>query len=223
MTSVAIDFRFSDIRYELWALGQYLDLMERELPALSDADRIGAREMFSHPASREDPSEADFAYQAADEMEERVIPRLFLAPFIISLWSVFESATIEVSEYIAKQKGTNARISDLRGDFLSRAKKYFEDILGYELCLAKDCWEELRALNDIRNAFAHGNGRLSALPSRQFQRIEKITAQYKGLEIDEGFLLPSMSYVRARYESVFNLLDDLIGRVKVGFSDLLEQ
>jgi hypothetical protein len=222
MGEVILDFRLSSIDYEVWALAQYLDLMERQFPLLAKAEKDRIKAQYGAASRRTDPDEYDVALQMADEMADRILPRLFLAPFVLSLWSVLESAIIEIAEFIRRQRSLDLTIEDLRGSLLQRTKKYFGTVINYDFSLDDGCWQELQSLAAVRNALAHANGRIAAVREHDLVKLRQICATAEGLEIDGEFILPSLKYVRESYRFVFGLLDDLLGRVRTGFSSMTD-
>ena len=217
MGKITIDFRFSEINYELWALSEYLEFMERHLPNLSETER---KRILSSVYSNlnHDNGEIQLAYQIADDIETSVLPRHFRAPFVISLWSVFEAAIREISEYIQEKQNQSLGLNDIRGDFLSRVEKYYHHVLQYEICIDGTSWEQIKIIALVRNIFAHANGRKSAIEKGTWNRLENWINENGGLHIDGDFVIPSAAFVRNSYNVIFSLLDDLMNRVKTGYS-----
>jgi hypothetical protein len=133
-----IDFRFAEINGEIWALNAYLDLIDHNLPLLAKAERARFIKQFGAEGAPFESHEVQLALQFADQMEQQVLPRLLLAPFIISFWSLLESSVVEIADYIRRQRGVDLTLGDLKGSFLSRAEKYFRSGLHYELSLDPD-------------------------------------------------------------------------------------
>ena len=54
----------------------------------------------------------------------------FLFPFLVALWSAYESAIINIASYLQKRDNISLNLQNIQGDnFLKRAKKYFDDVL----------------------------------------------------------------------------------------------
>ncbi len=109
-----------------------------------------------------------------DEFVEEVLPRLYRAPILVQLWALFESAIIEISEYLRVQGGHSLTVDDLRGtsDY-ERAQKYYETVLHFRMIEVEWVKEYLDMLLLVRNAIAHGNARVKAIKPARLQRMER--------------------------------------------------
>src|SRR3972149_8784208 len=167
-----LDFRFVEIDYEIWALGQYLDIIERNIPHLSktERDRLLAS-ISSHHGSDEDYL---LVSQEADRIEEDVIPRHLRGSFIVALWAVFEGAVISITKHIQQVERLKLSLKDVRGDFLDRAMKYFDYIVEFALIVDPSDWEKLRNIEMIRHIIAHSNSRLNDLDPNKRKQITAI-------------------------------------------------
>jgi hypothetical protein len=220
---MVIDFRFAEINGEIWALEMYLDLVERSLKSLADSERARLLKEYSHEGAPFESHSVQLAFQLAEEMESQVLPRLLLGPCLISLWSLFESSVVEIADYIRRQRDLDLTLNDLRGSFLARAEKYFRDGLHYDFSLEGDCWRRLSRIAEVRHAFAHANGRLSAVPETLRPSILQIVDSGEGLSFDGDFLVPSVDFVRESFAYVKSTLEDLMNRVRAGFSHFAER
>ena len=147
-------------------------------------------------------------------MVDRVLPRFFYDPYLVSLWAAYESGVIEIANYLKTQQQQALNIQDLRGSFLDRARKYFDHVLKFPLCIDNQVWQKLKVIAELRHTIAHCNGRMAALKSGTRSRIEKWLTEDKGISILEGKLLLSDAFLRDAYEVINESLRDLLDRVR---------
>ena len=211
---VDLDFRFVEIDYELWALGEYLDALERQLPTIADEKRAQTHAYLQAEGLDWDDPEAALAFQELYEVVENVLPRFLRGPFLVTLWALYESAVTEIANYLRQQQNQALKLQDIRGDFLDRARKYFDHVLGFPLCTDTRTWERLRMLMILRNALAHANGRVEAVSEQAREKIRNWTRMGVGVAIENGNLLFTEAFVRETYALVRESLAGLIERVR---------
>lgn len=214
MSKLVIDFRFVEIDYELWALGEYLDMLEQQLPVLRNQAREQTYAQLRDEEVEADDPEVDFAFQELDELVERVLPRFFRNPFLVTLWAIYESAIIGIADYLKEQQGQALGIQDIRGGFLDRARKYFDYVLELPLCTDAQVWQRLRMMMVLRNAIAHGNGRIAAINKGSQKKIESWAQGNIDISIPHGNLTISEHFLRETYTIVNESLNDLLHRVR---------
>ncbi|MFA4916795.1 MAG: hypothetical protein WC560_09010 [Syntrophales bacterium] len=156
--SVEFDFRLLEINCELDALEDYLQVIETHIESLTKAERtrLEARVRQEHISSG-DPE----WYAAASECEHQIevfLPRFFRGPFLVTLYAVYESAVTEIAQLIKGKQSQEISLDDFRGDFLKRAKKYYEHVLKFQLYTENRAWQSIQMLSTLRHAIAHENG-----------------------------------------------------------------
>ncbi len=214
---ITLDFRFVEIDYELWALGEYLDTFEQQLPLLREQKRAEKLAQLRGQNLDKDVDEVSIALQEHYELVDHALPRLFRGPFLVALWSVYESAVVDVANYIKDQQKQSLAMDDIRGNFLDRAQKYFDHILKFPLYTDDQVWQHLRMLAELRNAIAHANGRIEAVRKTSQRKINDWEKQDIGVEIVHGWLLLSEDFSREAYQTVRDSLQDLVARVKSAY------
>ena len=208
-----MDFRLLDASIELDALAEHLRLIE------SDMDLRQQREQGNVSAYLRDlgltPDDAEW-HQARMNYQERIdlLPRFYRGPFLVSVYAAYESIVTETADHIRDRKSQQITIRDLRGDFLQRAKKYYEQILQFDLCPQNEVWERIRMLSDLRNAYAHRNGRMDMLKGNVKRRIECWMHQSPGLSTYYDYIICDACIVDEMFRAVRGSLDDLIARYK---------
>lgn len=211
---MAIDFRFVEIDYELWALGQYLEIIERNIPHLSQSER---QRILGQMTSGADFAEFDLLSQEADQIEEDVIPRHLRGSFVVVLWAVFEGAVITVAKYAQQAENFRLGLSDLRGGFSDRARKYFAYGLEFTLVQDNANWEALRALETVRHVVAHTNSRIAELDESSRARLSALSGSGIRIKEDRDFMVIEASFCRSSYDVVDLVLKDLLKRSRATF------
>ena len=198
-----------------------LDFLKRQLVVLNEleateikrAQSLLKQNCNSAGSSWDDPdwliSQTNY-----DDYVEVTIPRMIRHPFIISAWAVYETIVIEIAELVKTNRNLKLGIDDIRGDFLSRAKKYYSTVLQLELSANNTHWEQLTTLYKLRNAFAHSNGRFDRLKGEHKKSQEQASEQYKGILKSKGALLVSNEYLCQTLDIVTKEANELITRAK---------
>ena len=207
-----LDFRFSEIQHELYAIEQHRLATEAELPSILETAR---ERLQAEVASDDDPDYVQSALSSIDSFIEDDMPRFFRYPTLISLWAVYEAATTDISNEIRKNAGQSLTIEDLRGDKLDKIKKYFKEVVKFPLVSDGQSLRYLRMLLILRNALAHGNGREDAIKPNTWKRIEKWNES--GIGTEHGFLTFTADFVEQIVKVVSASLTDLIARVKTAY------
>ena len=160
------DFRLLEIveiEHELYALEDHIKLIESQIKRFQRKERLRLDTHIKiQRLSPEDP-EWHEAIQYYNERIEFLLPRFFRGPFLVALYAVYESAVTEIAQLMQKKMQQGISIKDLRGGFLERAKKYYGYILKFDLCTEEKVWQRINMLAELRNAFAHVNGRIEML------------------------------------------------------------
>ncbi len=162
MKSGPYDLRFAEMFYELYALEDYIDSIESQLPVLIEKEKEKAYQNMPEYDSIEWHQREQSLYALIED----VIPRYFRNPIVVTLWAIFESAIIEIAKEIKDQQGLPITLDDITGDFLERTNKYFNHIIKFPIDVRGSSWQHFRKFYLLRNAFAHGNGRLDNIKNQ---------------------------------------------------------
>lgn len=211
-----IDFRFVGIEYELWALGRLLDVIEPTIEHLASQDEHKTLKELEEGGCSHDEAEASLAFQDIREMQTYVLPRFLRSPFVVSLWSTYESAVQSIAtELRTYLDGPNLRLSQLRGDFFERGRRYFDAVLGLPLEDSPDRLTRLRDLYQVRNAIVHANGLKEAMPDEEWTRLGEVVSRH-GMELsaDRGMLIAAETYLSEAYRDVGASLRGLVQRAR---------
>ena len=152
---------------------------------------------------------------ARKEYEWRIddLPLFFRGPFLVSVYAVYESVVIEIADLIRDKQSQQIKIGDLKGNFLDRAKKYYKHILQFKL-YSNERWQQIKMLSDLRNAFAHANGRVDRLKSNLKKKIECWDQQQ-----NIGISITPFDHVKCEAD----IVADLFGAVRDSLEDLIER
>ena len=199
---------------ELDTLGEHLELIEQQTKwAQDDAESRFQAALEKMPFY----DEADWSQlrQEYDFHLDVVLPRVLRNPFLVSLFAVYETAVVEVAELIKKRQNVRISLSDLKGDFLERAKKYYGDVLQFELSRSNKSWERLSLLSDLRNSIAHTNGRVDMIAGGKRKKI----LNSKGVDRWFGFVVVDEAFLRETYALVKDDIEALVNRYEEWDSD----
>jgi hypothetical protein len=211
---IALDFRLIEIESELFVLDDHLNLIEEQIRNKESFERMKSQQKIKKLNLNPDDPEWHEEQQKLDYLVDFLLPRLFRGPFLISLYAVFESAVTEIASLIQKQKRITISINDLRGDFLDRAKKYFKDIVDFQLLSDKLAWDRITILSVLRNAIAHANGRIEMLNKETKQKITNLEKHKVGISSIYGFIVFEEGFLRDTLRLVSASLNDLVERYK---------
>lgn len=217
LEDMRIDLRFVGIEYELWALGRMLHEIEPTIKRLASQDKRKTLKELEEGGWSHDEAETSLAFQDIHEMQTYVLPRFLRAPFVVSLWSTYESGVQSIAtELRTYLHSPNLRLSQLRGDFFERGRRYFDAVLGLPLEDASDLLTRLRDLYQVRNAIVHANGLKEAMPDEEWTRLGEVVLRH-GMELSagRGMLIPAESYLSEAYRDVGASLRGLVERARV--------
>lgn len=204
------DLRFVEFFHELYALKDYIDSIESQLPDLIRKEKEKAHEKLSKMNCQDDPFEYQAIEQETYELVEDVLPRYFRNPIIVTLWAIFESAIIEIAKEVKDQRNLPIVIKDINGDFLERTNKYFNHIIEIPLDTCGNSWQQLRKLYLLRNAIAHCNGRLENINSAcDRKKIVQWESENIGISTMNGNVLCSPDFIRVSHKIVLEFLTNI--------------
>lgn len=215
MTQLAVDFRYFEIEYELWALRHMLDVIEPTIEALSDADMQSTLDEIQRNGWEPGEGDAEMALQEVIEKGDYVLPRFMRGPFIVSLWACLETAVQSVATQRAIEVSASIRMNELRGEtFLKRAARYFDAILGLPLELDEERLRRLTDLYTIRCSIAHANGLREGMSDQKWAELCNTMARQDLSPNERDMVVLTHDYVTQSYGDVSGCLRDLLDRAK---------
>jgi hypothetical protein len=209
-----IDLRFVEVGYELMMLSEYVALLETNLPTIIEAEK----KRIWLDLDREDDADRSSGYHLEQRLEEGVTTRFLTAAAVTGTWAIYEATVAKMASHIQRSKEVSLRMSHLKGNFLQRARRYFDDVLKLDLHPIDTDWSRLERLGNLRNVLAHANGRLWDVPEDDRRRATSWVASTPGLTIvDEEYLIVSLAFARESLSFVDDLLRELVERVRTSF------
>jgi hypothetical protein len=210
-----IDFRLLDIDLELSALNYHLDLLEKQIRNIQAFERLSLEKRIKKLGYTPADPEWQIVQSEFDYTIEFWVPRVFRAPFIVSLYAVYESGVTEIANLIQKKKKIESSITDKNRHFnLDRAKDYYNDIVEFMLYSDDVAWERIKMLSVIRHAFAHANGRVEILSDKIKAKIAGYEKRKVGIFLESGFIVIEEGFLRETFKLVSASLNDLVERYK---------
>jgi len=202
----AISLKLVSIDVEIRALQDGYELISRTIGSLQDSEvsRLGDTLALDTTLDQEDKISLhdDVHYTI-----EVVYPRLFWGPFLISVYSVFESSLIELSELLREELECELKIDELNGDLLEKAKCYFSKILKLRIKTESPCWEAITRLRTVRNCFAHSNGRVG-YKLQDNNKVNQILKKNIGVTHQLDVLIVNQKFVKESLDAVVKFIKE---------------
>lgn len=200
MPIMDIDLRFVDVLYELNATKRYISSFEDQLPSLVKQEEEKAFARIREESLDIDDGEADLIRQELYDLTENVLPRFFRNAILVTVWSIFESAIIDIAKELQSERSKALGIDDLKGDFLERTKKYFHHVVNFPLNVAGKEWQRINMLKVLRNAIVHCNGRLENITKdKDLKEIQKWEKENIGIAVEMDTLMFSKAFVEETF------------------------
>lgn len=206
--------RLNEIRSELFTLRDHLQFIEKEITRSQKIERRRLDNLINKKRLSVEDEEMKIAKYEYDYKVEFLLPRLLRAPFLISLYAVYESAINDIAKLLKERQSQYLSINDIQGDPLEKAYKYFKHILKFDLYVNNDDWIKIKMLLDLRNAIAHANGRIDMLNEKTSKKVIKWQLNKIGLSSRHGYMIIEASLAKELYDAVRLTLNNLITRYK---------
>ena len=219
------DFRYSEVHYELWALGHMLAVIEPAIETLSEQDEVQTRAELEQGGYAYDDAEVDLAFQDIREKRDHVLPRFMRGPFVVSLWACFESSVQAVARGLHKELDAPIELRELKGEtFLAQSRRYFQAILDLPLDDDDARYARLADLSRVRNAIAHANGLREGMSTDAWNKLgSALSRRGVVLDSDRGMLVLPRAYLEGAYADVDGSLRSLVERARSHADDRLSK
>jgi hypothetical protein len=214
MAKFKFDFRFVEAGYERMIIEQYVALVEAHLPTIENEERARIWANVDHS----DELERDIAHRLEDLIDDGVSTRFLLGASIVACWALYEATVLEIASYVQSKRGLALRVSSLRGNFLERARTYFDDVLKFPLHQPTTDWKRLEKLANLRHFLAHANGDLRSInPSLRSEFLSWANG-VDGLSIvNDQYLVIRAPFAKETLLFLKSLLDELVDRTRASF------
>lgn len=208
-------FLLHEVQLELSILGEQLGLIAGavELGEKKAQEKFD-KEMAELAANTQEVPEDEeiCAWGEYHNQTSFVVPLICHNSFLISMYAVYEVAVTDVSRLLRKEQKQAISIDDLKGDFLTRSRKYYHHILNFELTKDNDAWKRLRILSRLRNIVAHCNSRLELARCKDRKLVECLSKQGIGVKDDAGYLIVTHKFLEETFAVVKSELESLVAR-----------
>ncbi|MDE2781023.1 MAG: hypothetical protein OXI91_15305 [Chloroflexota bacterium] len=201
---IFIDFRLLELSMDLGTLERHFSRIEEEIARGEETANQELKDKWQ-ALEFKDEAEWDLLRQERDFQLEFVLPRVLRCPFLVTLFTVYETAVTEIAKHIQDKRGLRISFDDLRGGLLSRARKYYANVLDFELSKSNRHWERITLLSDLRNAIAHRNGRLDLMSpgvGEKLLKIDGVSESFGYIVVDENFLRETFTLVKEELEGL---------------------
>lgn len=209
MAKLNVDFRLLDARAELPALRDSVRTLENQLEFLAAQRR---KQIFADLPADADEADVQLAFQELHYEVEYTYPRVYRGALLVVIWAAYESAVVQVGDFLQRRKGIALALSSIHGrGVFEQAKIYYPRVLEFGLFATKDSAGRIGQVVLLRNAFAHAAGRLAGLRPR----ARKAVAALEGagwVEEELGYLVPTQKGLEASLGVVDGEMSSLIGR-----------
>jgi len=218
MPRFTVDLRFVEIESELWALAEFLRVIESQVQYLIAQDEVRMRaELREQGLPWEDP-DVQLAFQEHDARAKRVFPRFMRAPFLVALCATYEAAIEELANAQAKATECSLLLKDIKArSWFMAARKYFEAVLLIPMDKNAQRLSAIGELFEVRHAFAHGNGEIRSVPDSKLQRLQEIIRQHPGdISIDDGLVTLESAFLEKAFGNVNGSIRELVNTIRGG-------
>ncbi|MBZ0255253.1 hypothetical protein K8I31_04280, partial [bacterium] len=215
MDTLNLELRLLEAEYELYELGKFRELLESKIE-----EEIKKKQDKFNLVKRESQDDPEWL-AAQDIYEWNVncrIPWLLRSPFIIMLHSTFENTVTEIAKELRKKQGISIELNDLKGNWSARSKKYFQKVLKFPLPTDHKYWSQICNLSQLRNIFAHSNGRLDLI-NENTKKWLKDQEKNLNIKLDYEYVVLPRDLLTELFEATKSVLKDLMDRYKA-FDDL---
>jgi len=195
------------------ALGHLEEELERS------AGQISIRLSAKHDKLRKKlhPEDKEYDEYDLDRTVNVLLPRVVRGGFVLTLWSTFEVAALDLAQYAYRVSGKALDRDPFRnGDFLKNLDRVFTKGLGIPAFPNPSMLQRLDELRCFRNALIHHGGKVGKLPSN-LQRATAAEYAAIGLHLYEdlrhSYVVPRAEFTRGSLDLVTEYLLGLSARV----------
>lgn len=180
-----------NIKVELAVLSEYLNGMEKGISAVCDA--------YISKEEEKNKGIPHYEFSYIYEVAEYEIPRVIKLPYLVTLYTLFESSVFSLLKYAQEKENKKIGVKDIRGETLiSSYNKYMLHILNYEFSFNQETMLRMSELNKLRNCVAHSNGNLyyeNAEIKKILSKNPEIKELNGQLDISYVFLLDTFAFI----------------------------
>ncbi len=207
------DLRTLPVRAQAEALNSHLRMSEEIIADLSEREQRRLNDLIEkHQLTPDDP-DWQIGVQDLQYQSEYRLPQFFRGLHLLMVWAAYETSVTEIADHareLLPQDPSPLAITDLSGDFLSKAKKYYGRVLGMELWSSQQAWEHIAMLKHLRNVLIHASGRTDRISDGRRKQLEGW--EHRGITMHYDDLTVSAELTRSISDHVVNELRALVDR-----------
>jgi hypothetical protein len=206
---MAFDFKAYQTFLDIWALEDYIQVLEAELPRIIENER----KKIWEDVSPEDEQQTYYADNAELQLDEGLTTRFISGTALIATWALYESAVKRAATRLQESQKVELGLRDIKGSFPTAARKYFSDVLNSNLHPEGTDWDKLNVIYGLRNALAHANGQMEDINEKERERVARWASSFEGLKIAADYLIVDIRFVRRAFDFIKGLVEDLDNRL----------
>lgn len=222
----------------LTALEDHMDTVRAQFRLRADRDhekRLSELDPEKVPPSEyETRKECEYLYKIEKDWyekskigQDKIIMQMAWNSFIVSCWATYEMYFDRLADYVRDKKNIAKTPSQINVGRKKISKNqrliiYFRDTLHISLLIENDDLEYLENLYSIRNAIAHGNGRIDEVfEDRQEKLVKFISGRQNIIELEGRKLLFGKSFAKEAMAIVTKTLKEINNSVRRDFKYIL--
>jgi len=144
--------------------------------------------------------------EIALEMFAESFSSILFNSVLISTWVFMESEFKGYANAMQSAKGIDLSYSDLKGSAIDRFRNYTVKVLKLDMSLKGENWEDLKAINEIRNSIAHGVVQNKQLIEKFMKRNDLPgLIQDENINLDENKLIVIITICKLFIERIYSV------------------
>jgi len=158
---VVLNWHQDDISFSTVLMESFVDGVEKQAEeSITDYETTKQIEVVEENYARE-------VHQGLDG-DTYHLPTIFLEYFpslqrrsaLLTVCSYFEHELDKLCRLYQSEKGFAVTVGDLRGEGIDRSTRYLKKVVGLNLHYASQEWQEIKNIQQIRNAIVHRGGKV---------------------------------------------------------------
>ena len=159
-----------------------------------------------HGCDREEAESIYSQYQEEFSHFDDRFPAIASSSLFLTIFSLFEQQMSQICEGVREEKGLQIGVEDLQGEGMGKYRKYLEKVCGVSYPQTKEA-HRMDLFRRIRNAFAHGQGRLKKDQGEDIRQLAKQSPKTISVSFNEIRLTPR--FCLGALDTIEKFLDQL--------------
>ncbi|WP_409029038.1 hypothetical protein [Gracilimonas sediminicola] len=206
-----------DIKYDIYLLHRHMDLVREQLK--SEWEKFEKNKSIDVSEIEEgifNEHLIEYEKQRIKNFEKSLranLPQIIINPFIVSLWSLYETVIKDFAEILREEKKITKKLHQADGKyFIAKAINYFKKDLERDLFLSNKHSKDFRFLGNVRNSIAHHYAKFSSLSGEVQNKLKN--KEYLGIQVhpEKDKIILSLEFAEHMFESVRDHLLTLLNK-----------